>query len=239
MLTQYFINFKFGAKTMIEHPNNVPSQIEIEEKIKAFITGNDSDPPVHMSSIHEAEMWIKKFDYIETKSKLELGNILITLTNLAKKENISLLELINSVPFKNSLSRMSVQHRNRLILLARFFNNNRPMTGISWTVGYEISAPKNEKIAHELYSLAFEKDLSVDEIKKLADRLRVKTTGKRTKPRQVKVIALTEDASKVIKFIQDDITNDIEKIFIIVTNCCEKINEQLNDKNAIEGSYTS
>jgi hypothetical protein len=134
---------------------------------------------------------------------------------------------------------MSVQHRNRLILLARFFNDNRPMTGISWTVGYEISAPKNEKIAHQLYSLAFEKDLSVDEIKKLADSLRIKAIGKRTKPRQVKVIALTEDASKVIKFIQDEITNDLEKIFIIVTNCNEKINEQLNDKNAIEGSYTS
>jgi hypothetical protein len=211
----------------------------LEDKTKAFINGNDANPPVQTSSIDEAKMWIKKFDFIETRSKLELGNILITLTNLAKKENITLLELIDLVPFKNSLSKMSVQHRNRLILLARFFNDNRPMTGISWTVGYEISAPKNEKIAHQLYSLAFEKDLSVDEIKKLADSLRIKAIGKRTKPRQVKVIALTEDASKVIQFIQDEITNDLEKIFIIVTNCNEKINEQLNDKNAIEGSYTS
>lgn len=211
----------------------------LEDKTNAFIAGEDSNPPVHASSIDEAKMWIKKFDFVETKSKLELGNILITLINLAKQQNITLSELIDLVPLKNSLSKMSVQHRNRLILLARFFNDNRPMTGISWTVGYEISAPKNEKIAHQLYSLAFEKDLSVDEIKKLADNLRIKATGKRTKPRQVKVIALTEDASKVIKFIQDDITTDIEKIFIIVTNCCEKINEQLNDKNAIEGSYTS
>jgi hypothetical protein len=218
---------------------NPPTNIEQEKQIKAFIAGNDSNPPVHASSIDEAEMWIKKFDFIETKSKLELGNILIILTHLAKKENITLLELIDSVPFKSSLSNMSVQHRNRLILLARFFNDNRPMTGISWTVGYEISAPKNEQIALELYNLAFEKDLSIDEIKKLADSLRIKAIGKRTKPRQVKVIALTEDASKVIKFIQDEITSDLEKIFIIVTNCNEKINEQLNDKNAIEGSFTA
>jgi hypothetical protein len=218
---------------------NPPTNIEQEKQIKAFIAGNDSNPPVHASSIDEAEMWIKKFDFIETKSKLELGNILIILTHLAKKENITLLELIDSVPFKSSLSNMSVQHRNRLILLARFFNDNRPMTGISWTVGYEISAPKNEQIALELYNLAFEKDLSIDEIKKLADSLLIKAIGKRTKPRQVKVIALTEDASKVIKFIQDEITSDLEKIFIIVTNCNEKINEQLNDKNAIEGSFTA
>ena len=211
----------------------------LEDKTNDFIAGEDSNPPIHASRIDEAKMWIKKFDFIETKSKLELGNILIILTHLAKKENITLLELIDSVPFKSSLSNMSVQHRNRLILLARFFNDNRPMTGISWTVGYEISAPKNEQIALELYNLAFEKDLSIDEIKKLADSLLIKAIGKRTKPRQVKVIALTEDASKVIQFIQDEITNDLEKIFIIVTNCNEKINEQLNDKNAIEGSYTS
>jgi hypothetical protein len=101
---------------------NPPTNIEQEKQIKAFIAGNDSNPPVHASSIDEAEMWIKKFDFIETKSKLELGNILIILTHLAKKENITLLELIDSVPFKSSLSNMSVQHRNRLILLARFFN---------------------------------------------------------------------------------------------------------------------
>jgi hypothetical protein len=210
----------------------------LEDKTKAFINGNDANPPVQTSSIDEAKMWIKKFDFIETRSKLELGNILITLTNLAKKENITLLELIDLVPFKNSLSKMSVQHRNRLILLARFFNDNRPMTGISWTVGYEISAPKNEKIAYQLYSLAFEKDLSVDEIKKLADSLRIKATGKRTKPRQVKVIALTDDASKVMTFIEKEITPNKEKMFEILTNCHEKIKEQLNDKNAIEGSFT-
>jgi hypothetical protein len=217
---------------------NPPTNIEQEKQIKAFIAGNDSNPPVHASSIDEAEMWIKKFDFIETKSKLELGNILIILTHLAKKENITLLELIDSVPFKSSLSKISVQHRNRLILLAQFFNKNRSMDGISWTVGYEISAPKNEKIAPELYDFAFEKNLSVDEIKKLADSLRIKATGKRTKPRQVKVIALTDDASKVMTFIQNEITSNTEKMFEILTNCHEKIKEKLNDKNAIEGSFT-
>ena len=49
----------------------------LEDKTNAFIAGEDSNPPVHASSIDEAKMWIKKFDFIETRSKLELGNILI------------------------------------------------------------------------------------------------------------------------------------------------------------------
>ena len=66
----------------------------------------------------------------------------------------------------SSLWSCSPSQCTRLIQLARFFSESRPLENISVTVAYEISAPANADIADEIYAYAKENKPSVAEIKK-------------------------------------------------------------------------
>jgi hypothetical protein len=63
------------------------------------------------------------------------------------------------------------QVRNRYMNLAKFFKD-RPMTGISLTVAYEISKPDNESIAEQIYNKAVNNNLSVEYVKELTIELK-------------------------------------------------------------------
>ena len=65
----------------------------------------------------------------------------------------------------NNLDVGTQQHRNRLVHLATFFEN-RDLDGISITAAYELSAPRNEKIAEKVYEEIRGKSLSVEEVKR-------------------------------------------------------------------------
>ena len=67
----------------------------------------------------------------------------------------------------HSLCVGSQQSRNRLMHLARFFDDNRDMTGITITSAYEISSPANEDKAAEVYKEVYGKNLPVKKVKEL------------------------------------------------------------------------
>lgn len=174
---------------------------------------------------NETKTLILQFDNVGKISQLDQAKILVQLSEIAKKENIYFKDLIKAVAINTSLSEITDQHRARLMRLC-FFDHSRPMTGISVTVGYEISAQKNEGIALKLYSAAVGKNLSLKEIKDIADGLRT-TTLKVQRPRQQKVIALTPEASKVMEVVQE-IAKGKQEMFEILANCYEKVREELN-----------
>jgi hypothetical protein len=173
---------------------------------------------------NETKTLILQFDDAEKISQLEKGKILIQLSEIAKKENIYFKDLIKAIAINTSLSEITDQHRARLMRLC-FFNESRPMNGISVTVGYEISAQKNEEIALKLYSAAVGKNLSVKEIQDLANQLRT-TSTKVQRPRQNKVIALTPKALTLMDTVQK-IAQDKQEMFEVIANCYEKLREEL------------
>lgn len=71
-----------------------------------------------------------------------------------------------------SLCEGSMQHRNRLMNLARYFKD-REILGISLTVAYEISAPANQDIADTLYEYTKGKNLKVIEVKEKIAELKM------------------------------------------------------------------
>ena len=220
-------------KTMTQDQKNERDSIELlddefELNPASSILSEEIKVVLNKEVENETKTLILQFDDAEKISQLEKGKILIQLSEIAKKENIYFKDLIKAIAINTSLSEITDQHRARLMRLC-FFNESRPMNGISVTVGYEISAQKNEGIALKLYSAAVGKNLSVKEIQDLANQLRT-TSTKVQRPRQNKVIALTPKASKLMEVVQE-IAHGKQEMFEILANCYEKLKEELNPKN--------
>ena len=66
----------------------------------------------------------------------------------------------------SSLWACSASQCTRLIQLARYFGNSKPLEKISITAAYEISAPANADIADEIYNYAKGRNLPVAEVKR-------------------------------------------------------------------------
>ncbi len=162
--------------------------------IKAFeVTQND------LSEIN-TENLISGFDSVGEQTQLLQGKILLEIRKRCYQEGKTLRDFVTGLGIKHSsLLDISTAQRNRLMNLAEFFNDQRPMTGISVTVAYEISAPRNEKIAEKLYGEAFEKNLTVDEIKVFIDVLNGKKET--TKLKYATHVTLSEDAKKILEHV--------------------------------------
>lgn len=134
-----------------------------------------------------------------------------------------------------SLCEGSMQHRNRLMNLARYFKD-KEMLGISLTIAYEISAPANEQIADTVYEYAKGKDLKVTDVKKKIQELKqqagiplfVESMGIAGK-----LFLLSDDLQLYKDTILDDVKSLPSKDAIQILKLCLK---ELQDKSKKETS---
>jgi len=160
-------------------------------------------------SKQKPEALMQQFDEIGHQAQIMQGQILIELQNRANNQRMDLNDFIKLHGIKHStLCALTHQHRNRLMNLAKFFNNEQPMTGISATVGYEISAPKNKNVALQVYAKVVNQNCSVKEIRELIKSEQRALNNKPTdtptaKISYLKSVVMTDDASKVIAFMNN------------------------------------
>jgi hypothetical protein len=164
--------------------------------VKAFeVTQHD------LSTIN-TENLISGFDLVGEQTQLLQGKILLEIRKRCNQECKTLRDFVSNLGItSSSLLKLSTAQRNRLMNLAEFFNDTRPMTGISVTVAYEISAPRNESIANELYAEAVNKNLTVEGIKELINILKDKSEKSTIKLEYVRTVSLSEDAKKILEHL--------------------------------------
>jgi hypothetical protein len=189
----------------------------------------------HALSEINTENLISGFDSVGEQTQLLKGKILLEIRKRCHKEGITLKDLITSLGIKHSsLLNLSPAQRNRLMNLAEFFNDERPMSGISVTVAYEISAPRNEKIAEKLYGEAFEKNLTVDDIKVFIDIFNKKKST--TKLDYVKTVSVSEEAKKILEHVNSmNLSGNVA--IKALKECYTKMTESI-DKSPIDSSAT-
>lgn len=225
---------------MSNHTENNPAE---------FFSSNTTDD----LKSEKVDALVERFDDIGNQSQILQGRILIELYARSSVERMTFDEFAIAEGIDGStLCALTHQHRNRLMNLARFFTDERPMTGISMTVGYEISAPKNDKVAEQVYKLALGQNYSVEGIKKLIEqeKLKVVSVGsgsetKKTRSTSVKVdyskkVTMTSEAKQVMDFVRDlkpDNFN-LQDALVLFKTCYAKIQEDIKG-NVIEGTVTA
>lgn len=201
---------------------------------KPAFTNNDSSVQADSTNLLEqkTEDLMQRFEAIGHQAQILQGQILMELQNRAAIERLDWDDFIESQGIQHStLCALTHQHRNRLINLAKFFEG-KIMTGISVTVGYEISAPKNEKVAEQVYEQAVNQNLSVKKVQALIKSL----TNKKTKVTNVsysKTVTMSDDASKVIEFINSLKTKPHDALVILKT-CYAKMQENIEKQSVID-----
>lgn len=156
----------------------------------------------HNLSEINTENLIGGFDLVGEQTQLLQGKILLEIRKRCNQEGKTLRDFVSNLGItSSSLLKLSTAQRNRLMNLAEFFNDTRPMTGISVTVAYEISAPRNETIANELYDEAVGKNLTVDEIREFIRILKNKSEASTPKLDYIKTVSLSEDAKKILEHV--------------------------------------
>lgn len=113
----------------------------------------------------------------------------------------------------SSLWACSASQCTRLIQLARYFGDSKPLEKISITAAYEISAPINADIADEIYNYAKGRNLPVAEVKRQI-ALKKGVAGTSTVPTNVEPIETTENSNNI----------DLESKIMML---CEAINPQI------------
>jgi hypothetical protein len=181
------------------------------------------------------ETLISGFDLIDEKTQLLKGKVLLEIRKRCHLEGKTLQDLIEDLNMtSSSLLNLSKGQRNRLMNLAEFFNDKRPMNGISVTVAYEISAPRNQNIAMNLYTEAFNKNLTVDDIKILIDRLNKKDEFSSPKLEYVRNVSMSQDAKNILGYV-NSMKLGRNAAIKAVKECYTKMIENVK-KTPIEGS---
>jgi hypothetical protein len=187
----------------------------------------------------KTEDLVQQFEEIGHQAQIMQGRILIELQNIAETERLDWSDFIKSHGIENStLCALTHQHRNRLMNLAKFFTDERPMKGISATVGYEISAPKNKDVSQQAYEQAVDKNLSVQKVQELIKSLNNKKTTT-AKVSYSKTVNMTDEASKVMEFINDlkaKADFNLHDALVILKTCYAKMEEEIKKQNAIDVS---
>lgn len=123
--------------------------------------------------------------------------------------------------------------------LAKFFDEQHPMDGISVTCGYEIAAPKNKNVAETVYQKAFDQYLSVDSIRKLIKAEKLALVGKSEVPKisYSKHVKMTEEATHLIEYLIEMKPNFTDQDHLIVLKTCyAKVKEQIDAAKAKKAS---
>lgn len=143
-----------------------------------------------------------------------------------------------------SLCEGSMQHRNRLMNLARYFKD-REMLGISLTVAYEISAPANQDIADAVYQYTKGKNLKVVEVKEKIAELKTQAgIPLISKDEKIELFVLAEDLQTYKDLILDNVKNLSSQDAIRVLQSClkefqEKKETHVQDAEITETSQAS
>jgi hypothetical protein len=121
-----------------------------------------------------------------------------------------------------SLCEGSMQHRNRLMNLARYFKD-REILGISLTVAYEISAPANTDIADVVYEYTKGKNLKVVEVKEKIAEFKIQAgIPLIAKDEKMELLVLADELQKYKDVILDDIKKLSNQDAICVLKSCLK-----------------
>lgn len=141
--------------------NNKQKELVTEQEFlaKAEDYQFDINPDLSVLSIEELAV---QYVEIDRQSHLLRGKILLEARNRFQSDK-EFGQWISA----HSLCVGSQQSRNRLMHLARFFDDNRDMAGITITAAYEISSPVNQSKAVEVYEQVYGKNLPVKKVKEL------------------------------------------------------------------------
>jgi len=141
--------------------NNKQKELVTEQEFlaKAEDYQHDINPNLSKLSIEELAL---QYIEIDRQSHLLKGKILLEARSRFQSD-----KEFGQWVSTHSLCVGSQQSRNRLMHLARFFDDNRDMTGITITSAYEISSPANEDKAAEVYKEVYGKNLPVKKVKEL------------------------------------------------------------------------
>ena len=130
-----------------------------------------------------------------------------------------------------SLCEGSMQHRNRLMNLARYFKD-REMLGISLTVAYEVSAIANQDIADTIYEYIKGKNLKVTEVKEKIAEIKIQAgILPSAKNKEIEPLVLAEDLQTYKDVILDDIKDLPNQDAISVLKSCLKEFQEKKETN--------
>lgn len=170
------------------------------KKMQAFVSGAEKN---NLKSLSLDEL-AYRFEDIGQQAQLMQGQILLEARSRFPSDK----------EFgrwrSRSLWACSQSQCTRLIQLARFFSESRPLENIGITVAYEISAPANADIADEIYAYAKENKPSIAEIKKQIAIRKGESIPLPTK--------LPEPATDITPVTPKAATDISEKVEIISTN---------------------
>lgn len=209
--------------------SNTQQNIDDIAEVSALNTQPANSSDLSKQSVHDL---VGQFESIGQQAHILQGRILIELKKRANRERIDFEQYLKKECSENStLCAMSHQQRNRLMDLAKFFDEQHPMDGITVTCGYEIAAPKNKTVAEAVYQKAFAQYLSVDDIRKLikAEKLALANKSEVPKISYSKHVKMTEEATRLIEYLnvmKPGSTN--QDNLIVFKTCYAKVKEQID-----------
>lgn len=216
---------------------NTQEHIDDNAEISALTTKPANSNDLSTQSINDL---LRQFESIGQQAQVFQGRILIEFNKRADHERIDFEKYIEMHCNEHStLCAMPHQHRNRLMHLAKFFDEQHPMDGISVTCGYEIAAPKNKNVAETVYQKAFDQYLSVDSIRKLIKAEKLALVGKSEVPKisYSKHVKMTEEATHLIEYLIEMKPNFTDQDHLIVLKTCyAKVKEQIDAAKAKKAS---
>jgi len=136
---------------------------DVEALKQQFINNVDVDTSLNNLTKLSNDQLVDQFVSISQQAALFQGRILSELRTRFGNDDRKFGEYISTT----ILSDIPSHTRTRLINLAFFFNADRPMNGISLSVAYEISAPKNSSKAIDIYSKVVGKKFSVVDVRNM------------------------------------------------------------------------
>lgn len=155
-----------------------PIKGELPETTQAFIANAENYIPdpvdpfdanlLKKLTLEELAVRYKEIDY---QSQLFKGHILLEARDRFQS-NIEFGQWL-SVNF----TELNSSNTGKIINLARFFQGDRTLEGISVSAGYLISAPKNKEIAEDVYKEIKDKNLKLEEIKAVINSYKQGTTS--------------------------------------------------------------
>jgi len=209
--------------------NNTQEHIDDTAEVSALNTQPTNSNDLSTQSINDL---LRQFESIGQQAQVFQGRILIEFKKRADHERIDFEQYIKMHCIEHStLCAMTHQHRNRLMHLAKFFDEQHPMDGITVTCGYEIAAPKNKTVAEAVYQKAFAQYLSVDDIRKLIKAEKLALANKSEVPKIIysKHVKMTEEATLLIEYLNAMKPGSTDQDNLIVFKTCyEKMKEQIN-----------
>lgn len=138
---------------------------DVESATTELAVINFTNADIDLKNLSKDDL-VNRFVSIGRQAQLQQGLILLELRSRFPSDK-EFGQWISTSTFCAS----SHQQRTRLMNFAKFFGN-RDMNGISLSVAYEISAPKNAEVAEELYERVYGQFFTVEQIVEKIENLK-------------------------------------------------------------------